>query len=79
MRLSAVGWQVANRTVLKLVRELKLACWLCRKRGYTSYRGRVRSVADNVLDRDFTATGLQKWSPTCPSFASASPPFTSHQ
>lgn len=56
------GWQVAKKTVLALMRELGLFCHVRRRRPYASWRGRVGRVADNVLDRDFTATAPnRKW------------------
>lgn len=60
--LRGAGWQVAKKTVCKLMRELNLVCKARRRRGYVSYRGEVGEVADNLLDRDFTATAPnQKW------------------
>lgn len=53
--LCAAGWQVAKKSVLKLMRELGLVCRARRKRAYISYQGRVGRTAENVLDRDFTA------------------------
>lgn len=56
------GWQVAKKTVLKLMRALGLRCPVRRKRRYISYRGEVGAVAQNLLDRDFSATQPnQKW------------------
>lgn len=60
--LHKAGWRVAKKTVLKLMRELGLVCLSRRKRRYSSYRGEVGQIAENVLDRDFTATAPnQKW------------------
>lgn len=56
------GWRVAKKTVLKLMKILGLHCLVRRKRRYISYRGTVGAVAENVLDRDFSATRPnQKW------------------
>ncbi|GHD24948.1 transposase [Nocardiopsis kunsanensis] len=56
------GWRVAKKTVLKLMGELGLVCRVRRRRTYNSYRGRVGRVADNVLERDFTAQAPHsKW------------------
>ena len=56
------GWQVAKKTVLKLMRALELRCSVRRKRRYVSYQGQVGAVAKNLLDRDFSATQPnQKW------------------
>lgn len=49
------GWRVAKKTVLKLMGELNLVCRVRRRRSYSSYRGRAGQVAQNLLDRDFTA------------------------
>ena len=60
--LTKTGWQIAKKTVLKLMQELGLVCRVRRRRRYTSYQGQVGPIAENVLDRDFTATGPnQKW------------------
>jgi putative transposase len=56
------GFVVAKKTVLALMRELALICRVRRRRRYNSYPGEVGQIADNVLDRDFTATAPdQKW------------------
>jgi putative transposase len=56
------GWQVAKKTVLKLMRALGLICKVRRRRSYSSFQGEVGAIADNVLNRDFTATAPnQKW------------------
>ena len=60
--LRKAGWQVAKKTVLKLMRELGLVCLIRRRRRYVSYQGDVGRIADNVLNREFTATAPnQKW------------------
>ena len=60
--LVKAGWQVAKKTVLKLMRQLGLACQVRRKRKYVSYQGQTGKVAPNVLDRDFAAAEPnQKW------------------
>jgi putative transposase len=56
------GFQVAKKTVLKLMRALGLHCTVRRRRRYNSYQGEVGTIADNVLNRDFTASAPnQKW------------------
>lgn len=56
------GWRVAKKTVLKLMRRLGLASLSRRKRRYVSYQGEVGQIADNILDREFTADGRnEKW------------------
>ncbi len=60
--LAARGWQVAKKTVLKLMRRLGLECPVRRKKRYNSYRGQACKTAPNLLARDFTATAPnQKW------------------
>lgn len=60
--LSSRGWRVAKKTVLNLMRVLGLTCKVRRRRRYNSFKGEVGMIADNVLDRDFTATAPnQKW------------------
>ncbi|NKQ58294.1 IS3 family transposase [Amycolatopsis sp. K13G38] len=61
--LRKAGWRVAKKTVLKLMRELDLVCLIRRRRRrYVSYQGTVGKIADNVLNREFTATAPnQKW------------------
>lgn len=55
-QLRAAGWRVAKKTVLKLMHELGLVCRSRRRRRYLSYRGLVGRTAENVLDREFTAS-----------------------
>ena len=60
--LTKQGWQVAKKTVLKLMRALGLTCKVRRRRRYSSFKGEVGTIADNVLNRNFTATTPnQKW------------------
>lgn len=60
--LAGQGWQVAKKTVLKLMRRLGLDCPVRRKKRYNSYRGEAGRTAPNLLARDFTATApAQKW------------------
>ena len=56
------GWTVAKKTVLALMRASGLHCPVRRRRRYSSFQGEVGTIAENVLDRDFTATAPnQKW------------------
>ncbi|WP_249124304.1 IS3 family transposase [Saccharopolyspora erythraea] len=56
------GWRVAKKTVLKLMRQLGLACRVRRRRRYNSFKGEVGKTAPNLLARDFTASAPnQKW------------------
>jgi putative transposase len=60
--LARKGWQVAKKTVLKLMRALGLVCKVRRRRRYSSYLGEVGRTAPNTLERDFTAEGPnRKW------------------
>ena len=49
--LTKQGWQVAKKTVLKLMRALGLICKVRRRRRYNSFKGEVGTIADNVLNR----------------------------
>jgi len=56
------GWNVAKKTVLKLMRVLGLACKVRRKKRYNSYQGDEGVVAPNLLNREFDAAAPnQKW------------------
>ncbi|SEB92051.1 IS3 family transposase [Arthrobacter woluwensis] len=54
--LARQGWVVAKKTVLALMRKLRLVCKVRRRRLYNSYKGRMGKVAPNVLKRDFNAS-----------------------
>ena len=56
------GWTIAKKTVLKLMRSLRLVCKVPRKKRYNSYRGEQGKIAPNVLNRDFNADAPnEKW------------------
>lgn len=57
------GFVVAKKTVLAVMRELALICRVRRRRRrYNSYTGQAGPVAENLLDRDFSAGAPnQKW------------------
>jgi putative transposase len=56
------GWTVAKKTVLKLMRSLRLVCKVRRKKRYNSYQGEQGRVAPNVLNREFEAKAPnEKW------------------
>ena len=61
MELRAVdGVRVADKTVLKVMRELGLRCGIRRETDYrkhSSYRGAVGETFENLLGRDFAAAG----------------------
>ena len=54
------GAVVADKTVLKMMREMGIRCGIRRRgsrRRYSSYRGLVGSTFENVIARDFGAEG----------------------
>ena len=53
MLLQAEGWVVSNKLVLKLMRQMGLKSKVRPRRRYSSYRGTVSHIAENVLARDF--------------------------
>lgn len=56
------GWQIAKKTVLKLMRAENLVCKVRNRRRFTSYKGQVGKVAENHLKREFSATAPNtKW------------------
>ena len=61
MELRAVdGARIADKTVLKMMREMGLRCGIRRETDYhryNSYRGVVGETFENVLGRDFSADG----------------------
>jgi putative transposase len=60
--LAKLGWTAAKKTVLKLMRTLRLVCKVRRKKRYNSYQGAQGRVAPNVLNREFEADAPnQKW------------------
>lgn len=60
--LAKQGWTIAKKTVLKLMRSLRLVCKVRRKKRYKSYQGEQGRIAPNVLNREFEAKAPnQKW------------------
>ena len=54
------GERIADKTVLKIMREMGLRCGICRERAYhryNSYKGSVGQSFKNIIGRDFKATG----------------------
>lgn len=52
------GVAIADKTVLKMMREMGISCGIRRETDYhryNSYKGKVGKTFDNVLGRDFTA------------------------
>ena len=55
--LTNKGYNVNHKRVLRIMREESLLCnkFKTRSRKYSSYKGEVGKVADNVVDREFKA------------------------
>ena len=54
------GERIADKTVLKIMREMGLRCGIRRERAYhryNSYKGSVGQSFENIIGRDFTADG----------------------
>jgi putative transposase len=58
--LTKQGWKIAKKTVLKLMRSLRLVCKVRRKKRYSSYQGEQGVVAPNLLKRQFDADAPNK-------------------
>lgn len=55
-----LGARIANKTVLKMMREMGMGCGIRRKTGhrrYSSYKETVGETSENVLGKDFAADG----------------------
>lgn len=48
------GWQVGHKLVYKLMKQMGLKSKVRPRKKYSSYRGKVSHIADNVLGRNFT-------------------------
>ncbi len=54
------GVRIADKTVLKMMRQMGLRCGIRRERAYrryNSYKGEAGQSFENIIGRDFTATG----------------------
>ena len=54
------GERIADKTVLKMMRQMGLRCGICRETNYhryNSYKGTVGQSFKNIIGRNFTATG----------------------
>ena len=54
------GVRIADKTVLKMMREMGISCGIRRETDYhryNSYRGKVGKTFENVIGRDFAADG----------------------
>ena len=61
MELHNRGFNINHKTVLKLMKELGLQCFV-REQKYKSYKGEVGKICDNLLNREFEAEEAnQKW------------------
>ena len=58
MVLKNKGFNVNHKRVLRIMREESLLCtkFKNRSRKYSSYKGQIGKVADNIVNRQFTAT-----------------------
>ena len=54
LQMNAEGCHINHKTVRKLMTQLGIRC-LIRKVRYRSYKGSVGDIADNVINRDFSA------------------------
>ena len=55
------GYAINHKTVQRLMKVLQLKCMVRIKR-YRSYKGETGKIAENIINRDFTATAPnQKW------------------
>ena len=52
------GFKISHKRVLRIMREESLLCskFKTRSRKYSSYKGQIGKVADNIVKRQFTAT-----------------------
>ena len=62
LELNNRGYQINHKTVLRLMNILGLKSIIREKRKYSSYKGTVGKIADNLLKRDFKANKPnEKW------------------
>lgn len=56
------GWAISKKLVWKLMHQLGLRSKVRRRRNYSSYRGTINHIADNLLAREFdTEMPNTKW------------------
>ena len=61
MELHNRGYIINHKTVLRLMKQLSLQCFV-RMKKYKSYKGEIGKVAPNILNREFNAEKPnQKW------------------
>lgn len=58
-QMKNMGYTLNHKTVLKLMREMNLK-GLKRKIRYNSYKGEIGEIAENLINRDFTADSPNK-------------------
>jgi transposase InsO family protein len=62
LELNNRGFLINHKTVYNLMKELGLKSIVRPKRKYSSYKGTIGKIADNLLERDFKADAPnQKW------------------
>ena len=62
LALTTAGWAVSNKLVRKIMRQLGLKSKVRPRRKYNSHQGTPATIADNILDRQFTADAPnRKW------------------
>ena len=54
IELHNMGYIINHKTVLKLMKQLGVQCFV-RIKKYKSYKGEVRKICDNLLNRNFKA------------------------
>lgn len=59
MALKGLGFTINHKTVQRLMKELGVICQV-RMKKYRSYKGEVGKVAENLLNRDFSASKPNK-------------------
>ncbi len=70
--LSKAGHRVSEKAVRRLMKEEGICVKKCRKRRYSSYIGEVSPAAENIVNRDFSASAPnEKWLPDISEFATA--------
>ena len=62
LMLRREGWAISKKLVWKLMHQLGLRSKVRRRRNYSSYRGTINHIADNLLAREFdTEMPNTKW------------------
>jgi len=61
LELQNRGYKINHKTVLKLMKQLGLQCFV-RMKKYCSYKGETGRIAENILNREFKANNPnEKW------------------